>query len=311
MPTFSRLKDLVEKRTGLALGDALNLSLFVLTLVSLVFAAAGLAIAIIAYVDAEKSGKAQETQLEKSANSLTSATSTLDASKIELRAINESLDKSIGIAKRQQENLDASLKLSSAQLDALHTQNEIASRAPRVMVAVSCAPNVFEAIDNEKPAFLRPIEASKHIPSIAVRLKDDSELVCLIQLVNQGKAKLTRAYLKAEAEAEVDANDDWAFSGQQGHPQYAVFPNADEAEVVKRDWRDQTYSKIELLKEVTVFPTINTRESIESKVHPQASVWLVLKIPSYAEHVSMSFWYGGDDQVEVKAEADLPIIRKS
>jgi len=79
-PLMKRFDEVLEKH-GLSLGDALNLALFALTIISLVVALVGLRIARITLDEAAKAATSQDNQFAQQIKQLTASTATLETAR--------------------------------------------------------------------------------------------------------------------------------------------------------------------------------------------------------------------------------------
>ena len=184
--------------SGLSLGDALNVALFALTVVSLVIAGAGVLVAWITYQDAKSGGEKQVAALNDAATSLRSAKSALDDSKKSLGDIDANIKGSVALAHQQQDALFKSAELAGQQLDALKAQSAILDRKPVVTMSGRCHALHWGNFVLAPPDFsfrLQPNEKFSDSPDqFTEKVQDSTLLACEIELENRGNAPLTEAF---------------------------------------------------------------------------------------------------------------------
>ena len=197
-----RIKKGVESTLGLNLGDAVNVAIFILTIISLVVAFVGVWYAKRTLSDARTSAKSQEDALAAQVTAM--------------RSVNDSLTTLLVEVSNQK-------KLADASLQELKDQNQrakdIESRHPDARVALRCSkpvasqPGLLTYVDsfsfrsdreqsdlvssaNGSWKFVRPtaeVVISKTLES------PDADLQCVIEISNNGRAPMTKARLSLSA----------------------------------------------------------------------------------------------------------------
>jgi hypothetical protein len=144
---LSRTKEWVEAKSGLTFGDALNVSLFLLTVISFVVAVGGVLIAYVTLAYSITSGKEQE-------DATNQAASALIAVKNQLMDQKGILDESLKAAKQEDELLTQSTLKAKEMAAALRKIEEQPNAVPIVSARISC-----HNIDDRRPRQTEPLVA--------------------------------------------------------------------------------------------------------------------------------------------------------
>ena len=272
LPRFSKaLKSVIEQRSGLALGDAVNVALFVLTVVSLFLAVLGVVIAILTLRDARKSGDAQLELLKQSRQSLASAETSLSKQ-------NGILSSNLALNEVEQGTLTQSLSLATQQLGILSSQNareaEFAARRPRASLRVSCGSQSdrFESRQIDEKLDMK----HGYQENVSVRLNEERIMRCDFDLENNGTAVLSEGFV--EFTLEKFDNDN---SGSAALSYRIANSNSEFLTVETR--------LIPLFQHVQVFPA-------SDGLRRREGTWLEVKVPAGVGRVRLLWRYGGSNQ---------------
>jgi hypothetical protein len=201
IPLLKRLGLQLEKH-GLSFGDALNVALFILTLLSLLFAYLGVHLAKVALHEADQqAGEARELAKEASRNQ----DAQFNQQIAELKSSRNALETARGLLKDQASVLRDLQDISHREL-AIQTraakQAELRDKArPLPNMRVTC--NGFRLIDVSGPSFTN--KAKKK--NIEIFRRDEGNIECYVFLANDGDAELKKVKLVIDVNCSNDPSE--------------------------------------------------------------------------------------------------------
>jgi hypothetical protein len=302
-PTWIRIlgqfKPAIEQRVGLSLADAVNVAMFLLTLVSLVIAGIGIWVALLAMKEAKAGGDQQQATLDASRKSLEKVVSNLTL-------LDQTLDSSLSTAREQQKLLQQATDVARDQLAVLSKENQraeaLASRKADVALNVRCGParKVLHEDPWEGYQYDLEITTSQYTMNgqtvlhghpkelnAAVVNPDQSGLVfCDFSLRNAGELSLTNAFIKTHVRISTrshPAPNGAVLTYNLTDPENS--PNApveDANVVVPND------DFIVLLHNRTIFPNSHHSALVRAL--------LMLKISPGVSELRFDYEFGGDQQ---------------
>jgi hypothetical protein len=285
-PTWVRFlrvtKLFIEHRVGISLGDALNIALFSLTLLSIAIAVIGTWVAIKAMREAKAGGDAQQQTLEASRKALADVVG-------DLGKLNGTVDLNLKTAKEQQRLLE--------------TQLHVASRHPDVYMRVSCGPR-FWGLNKPRPkAYDFIVSRTKIVlngkalhstafasmPPHSVRTDVYNLITCYVSLTNTGEANLTNSFVKIRFSSDVVGRFFPNADGKSAGFEFKVWdPRSGQSDL------DIPYSEvvedrpIDVLRDRTVYPQSPNDEYLVAD--------LTLHIPHSITSFLIEYEFGGDQQ---------------
>jgi hypothetical protein len=188
------LKHAVESTLGLKLGDAVNLAIFVLTIISLIAA-------FVALWDARKSAKQQGDVLAKQVTAMglvsDSLNKLLDKVVVQTQLANEALKRQID-AESRQPDVRIVLKCSKPKM----------LRPGRLTYfdSFSFSTDQDDSIEISPEGSYRFVKPRAEVVISKTLATPNSDLLCLITVLNNGTAAMTRATLSLSA-IQTDSQD--------------------------------------------------------------------------------------------------------
>jgi hypothetical protein len=179
-----RLKAWIERWSGLALADAVNVSIFVLTIVSLMLAAAGVGVAYLTLLDAHESGIEEE-------NNIKAEVKTLHAVQQGIENQESVLSKSLDVSRKQQEATNASVDVARKELETLKQQTALQSALPEPKLVVGCQSIQYPERNRTKLEVYTPMRLS----TVYAFLRS---IDCNLSIKNIGKITLQGGYLRVQ-----------------------------------------------------------------------------------------------------------------
>jgi hypothetical protein len=135
---LNRIKDWVEEKSGLQLGDALNVSLFILTIVSFLVAVGGVYVAYITLVEARESGKSQEQATTQAQQALDQSKNALGVVVAQLDAEKKVLQEELQAAQQQETLLKRSTVAADQMVAALNKIKDAPNTVPILSARINC-----------------------------------------------------------------------------------------------------------------------------------------------------------------------------
>jgi hypothetical protein len=315
-PTWVRAlrltKLFIEHRVGMGVGDALNIALFFLTLLSLALGVIGTWVAIKAMREAKSGGEEQQRTLVASRQSLENAEN-------DLTKLNETLNSNLKTAKDQQQLLQKASDVAREQLSILSAQNEreahLASRRTNVNMTVSCAPAFNYPGATWVGQYELTVGPNKYLlngqkvhggwfdrPAHGVNGDFAGQVGCYFTLNNLGEISLTNAFIKIHVEiwlrGQPPSNNvmgpglKYQITDPERNPVYGA-GDIPYSEVV-----DTQY--IDVLSGRTVFPE-------SSHVSYPVTTFVTLAIPLDVDKLGIDYEFGGNEQSPI-VFADMIMI---
>jgi hypothetical protein len=317
-----RVKTKVEHKTGLPLSDTINVLIFLLTLGSYLFAAAGiffagltLWISIRALKDANDSGN-------KQLSALSSATDSLQKMNKFIEDQQNILAQNLETSRQEQAELANQISVARSQLELLQAQNDREIRKaqlPEVNLLIACSTEFatgyptrpLDWLKNPRPdtiairiddgRLLTPLRGRSGEPKFRLSLYKSpvlstAVLGCHFSLTNSGKGDLQNGYLSVIA---------------QGPGKFLPFSEASEP-------RNSTFtdsdSFIDLIKNRTLFGNHQNKGTDPDVGSANCAFKLTSQTqsqrPQFAEEglIVLSFKYGGQNYQEVSGDIPVRVI---
>jgi hypothetical protein len=275
-----RVKVWIERWSGLSLSDAVNVAVFILTIVSLVLAAAGVVVAVLTLKDAHDSGVQQTRSLESERAALLGVQKGIT----DQEAI---LSGNLEAAKKEEEALTENVNIAREQLKALNAQDVRLSESPRVQASMRCLGD-GDDVEYDDP----PPRGQQWTGDL--RVNSSGSITCAFEIKNFGTAPLNAAYLRVGVHGFSFPDTDHAialsYTTMLGHSQVEFGMEPESGNTAK--W-------VDLIKDAQIFPHADD----------EPVTW-TLSIPDGVTTVQFEFEYGGSNYAEHDYGYVIDVVRK-
>jgi len=233
MSATEKMKDLIERKTGLSLADSLNVAMFLLTIWSLIVAILGVGIAIWSYESADRGARDTLDAMRRQQAALDDASASLRNEAVTLKAANAALSNLLEQSKAQLaasrgqlasstslvHEMNRGLKMSKEQLDLLNKdfehRKELENRHPDLEGQVSCSMSNAPPQGSYVPLFAGQ---DRTLPILHLERKFRSDeghwvYTCRVLLINKGTVPVDDGFMhiswnqeqKDEAAFQIDS----------------------------------------------------------------------------------------------------------